>query len=297
VNPERELLWDPMDVALFEKCIRKISREYNVVILEDHYSSGKIQTGKKLATIMFDDGYQDNIRYALPILDKYQCKASFYVVTDCIDQNKPTWTYILDYLFKHTAVSGLDLDFGFLPDTLKIKSLNSSRDRLKFVANLKPALKKLPHVQRNQVLEYISGVFGDVELPKIMMSWSDLNELKNQGHYIGSHTVRHSMLGTLEDENEIKFELLESGKRIEEMLGYFPLTVSYPVGSFNETTKRLAKESGYKLGLAVKQEIFDDQHDDLFEIPRIQLFNEPWWKTTLRMSNTLEIIKKRIGYK
>ncbi|MBK7956947.1 MAG: polysaccharide deacetylase family protein [Bacteroidetes bacterium] len=35
----------------------------------------------------FDDGYLDNLEYAAPILAKYKVPASFYVVTDCIDQN------------------------------------------------------------------------------------------------------------------------------------------------------------------------------------------------------------------
>jgi len=77
VSPERDKLWDPMDVPLFDKCIRYIAAHYQVVLLED-LIAGKIQRGKKkLATISFDDGYKDNIVYAAPILEKYNCKASF----------------------------------------------------------------------------------------------------------------------------------------------------------------------------------------------------------------------------
>ena len=52
--------------------------------------------------ILFDDGYKDNLDFAAPILSRYQCPASFYVVTQCIDQNIPTWTYQVDYLFQYT---------------------------------------------------------------------------------------------------------------------------------------------------------------------------------------------------
>ena len=40
-----------------------------------------------------------------------------------------------------------------------------------------------------------------------------------------------------------------------------------------------------------------DQKDDLFEVSRIELYNEPWWKTRLRITNTLENIKSLIRYK
>ncbi|MBL0130302.1 MAG: polysaccharide deacetylase family protein [Chitinophagaceae bacterium] len=59
------------------------------------------KTGNKaLATISFDDGYKDNIECAAPILKKFKCPASFYIVTDCIDKNIPTWTYLVDHAFR-----------------------------------------------------------------------------------------------------------------------------------------------------------------------------------------------------
>ncbi len=129
------------------------------------------------------------------------------------------------------------------------------------------------------------------------MNWDDLQTMKQAGHYIGSHTVTHCMLGTMDNVKDISYELAYSGKRIEEKLGHFPLTISYPVGSYKTTTKELAKQAGYKIGLAVKQNIHNPKIDDLFEVSRIELYNEPWWKTRLRITNTLENIKSLIRYR
>lgn len=297
VNPERDRLWDPMDVSLFDKCIKYISQNYKVVLLEDLAFSDKLHTRHQYATIMFDDGYKDNIEYAAPILDKYKCKASFYVVTESIDNNVPTWTHILEHLFKFTGKSEIIMDFDFLPAELQIKHLLNVEDRIRYVNKLKPYLKKISHERRNEILKRITETYNDVTLPELMMNWKDLKELRNAGHYIGSHTVTHSMLGTMSDEKEIMDELVQSGSRIKEELDYFPVSISYPVGSFNETTKRLAKEAGYKLGLAVKQNIYNPGKDDFYEISRIELYNESWWKTKLRILNTLENIKSLIRYK
>lgn len=70
VNPVRERLWDPMDVVLFERCIKYITSHYTVALLEDLIVSKELYTNKKFATIMFDDGYKDNIDYARAILDR-----------------------------------------------------------------------------------------------------------------------------------------------------------------------------------------------------------------------------------
>lgn len=297
VYPERDILWDPMDVKLFEKCIKHLSGNYDVVRIEDLVKSGNIQGRNKYATINFDDGYKDNIDYAADILEKYHCKASFYVVTDCIDRNVPTWTHVLEHTFQHTKHSRIDLNYDFLAPELRVSELKTKEERIAYVKKLKPFLKNISHANRTEVLENVVKSFSDAELPKLMMNWDDLKQLHQAGHYIGSHTVTHCMLGTMDNLDEIRYELQHSAQSIQEYLGYFPVTISYPVGSFNETTKRLSKEAGYEIGLAVKQNTYDPQKDDVFEIPRIELYNEPWWKTRLRITNTLENIKTLIGYK
>lgn len=297
VNPKRDLLWDPMDVALFDKCIRYITRKFEVHLFEDLNDLKSRSSKKKLATIMFDDGYKDNLEFAIPILEKYNCKASFYVVTDCIDNNIPTWTHVLEHLFQETNKTNLELDFDFLPQEFQKVLFSTLEERLSFAKKFKPFLKTIEHSQRIKILEKITNTFYDVTLPKLMMDWEDLVAVKKLGHYIGSHTVTHCMLGTMTDENEILEELISSGKRIEEKLGYFPKTISYPVGSFNKETKKLAQKAGYQYGLAVGQNIYKAAEQDLFEVKRIELYNEAWWKTRLRITNTLENIKTLIKYR
>ncbi|MEX2484636.1 MAG: polysaccharide deacetylase family protein [Brumimicrobium sp.] len=298
VHPERDQLWDPMDPQLFEKCIRYISKKYEVVLLEDFLLEEKsFSDHKNIATILFDDGYLDNFEYALPILEKYNIKSSFYVVTDCIDKNIPTWTHELEHLFQNTKKRVLNLDFNFLPVKLKALNAEKQNDLLNFAKEIKPFLKTINHVERNKVLSEINLQLDDVELPKIMMSWNHLKELSELGHHIGSHTVSHEMLGTVSSESTIKNELEDSRQRILEKLKKDPISISYPVGSYNQSVQKLSEETGYKLGLAVNQDEYVPNKNNLFEIQRIELYNEPWWKTRLRITNRLEKIKKIIRYR
>lgn len=277
-----------MDIALFDRCIKYISREYIVTQLEELFlNRAQLESKKNFATILFDDGYKDNIDYAASILDKNRVKASFYVVTGCIDNNIPTWTYILDYAFQHTEKKRIDLSYDFLPVALRVKELKDNAARIEYVKKLKPALKQIHHTQRNEIIQAVLAVYDDIELPGLMMNWNDLGQLRSAGHYIGSHTVTHSMLGTMTDENEIKDELFQSGNAIKKNLGYFPMTISYPVGSYDQTTIKLSKEAGYKIGLAVKQKIYNPMIDSDFEVPRIELYNESWFKSRLRIKNVI----------
>ena len=285
-----------MDVALFEKCISYITEHYQVMLLEDMVTLPNLESRGNIATILFDDGYKDNIQYAAPILAKYNCKASFYVVTDCIEKNIPTWTHILEYRFQYTDMSDINLNFDFFPPDLRVTNLPTREKRLEYVKRLKPFLKKIPHLERKKALEIIDLSFNDISLPRIMMDWQDLLELKAQGHYIGSHSISHCLFGSMSDDSEVLNELLISGQTIERHLGHFPKTISYPVGSYNKKTIELSKKAGYTIGLAVDQRPYDPSKDSIFEIPRIELYNENWLKTRLRITTHLEKLKTFIGY-
>lgn len=297
VNPKRDPLWDPMDVTLFERCVKLISENYQVVLLEEQIGLGQtIQSRKPLACIMFDDGFKDNIEFAAPILHQYRCKASFYVATDCIDNNRPPWTTEFDFLFANTFVDKADFGFDFLPESLKTKHLDTKEKRLKYAKKLKPFLKKTPDKERSMILKYVHYTYSDVKLPPLMMDWEDLKVLKSEGHYIGAHSASHPVLALMNDEILLKKEIEDSGKRIHEKLGHFPLSFAYPFGSFDERIKNIVRSAGYQLSLAVNNKVFDPKRHHLFEIPRIELYNEPWWKTKWRISSRLSTIKSVLDY-
>lgn len=297
VNNQRDPLWDPMNPVLFEKCITHIKKKYEVRIFEELMSSGDYKKNSDFATIMFDDGYKDNIDVALPILEKHNVKATFYIVTNCIEKNIPTWTHVLEHCFQKIITDHINLDFEFLPKNLKQVNFDEKTTPLDYVRKLKPELKKIDHSNRLLVLQRIQEIAKIDELPKLMMNWNDIKKLNSKGHYVGSHTVNHFMLGTINNENIIAKELKESREIIHSKLGFYPKTISYPVGSYNESTIALSQKLGYQFGLAVKQEIFNPNIHGTFEVPRIELYNENWFKTKLRISHNLEKIKLLIRYR
>jgi peptidoglycan/xylan/chitin deacetylase (PgdA/CDA1 family) len=294
VSNEADTMWPPMKPKLFERIITALTKNYTVVPLE-HYldDAGAFDSRKKIATVLFDDGYKDNLEMAAPILSKYKCPASFYVVTDCIDRNIPTWTYILDDRFSKTRKEKIELDFDFVPQKFKVVVLNDTGTNKK---EIKPWLKKLSNRQRQLVLENILQQCDDVSLPQNrMMNWGEVKQLANEGFIIGSHSHTHPMLASLQNENEIKEELTVSGEKIKTELGFFPATISYPIGSFDERVTKLAKETGYKYGLAVEQQFYQSSKNDLYKIPRVELYQEPWWKVQMRMKGFYSAIKNITG--
>jgi hypothetical protein len=57
----------------------------------------------------------------------------------------------------------------------------------------------------------------------------------------------------------------------------------------------MAKAEGYKYGLAVEQQFYKQGRDNLYKIPRVELYQEPWWRVQLRMKGIYSAIKKLTG--
>jgi len=282
-----------MTVSLFKKIIGHLTKNFQIVPLENYLADpGAFRTKRKIATVLFDDGYKDNIEFAAPVLTQFKCPASFYIVTGCVDNNIPTWTYIIDRVFLKTRKQKLELGYEFVPEKYKLLQLQLNNQTNPSVREVKPWLKKLSNPQRLQIMQSILSQCDDVLIPENrMMNWNDIRQLDSGGFIIGSHSQTHPMLASLQNETEISDELNKSAQRIQQEIGKFPKTISYPIGSYDERVVRLSAKAGYKYGLAVEQRFFNTGKDEVFKIPRVELYQEPWWKVQLRMNGIYSRVK------
>lgn len=292
VSPQHDPLWQPIEPAHFRRIIRHIMKHYCVVNFEDAFSTKFSQRqNKPFATVMFDDGFRDNIEYAAEILRAESCPASFYVVTDCVETGIPTWTYSLDYQVLNSRCAALQIDSSVLPEALRKVALLSREERVRYGKQLKPFLKTLLQRDRVEILSQIESQCSDCEVPRCMMDWGQVSQLASDGFTIGSHTVTHPLLATLEDPTVLDYELQYSRERIQNMVGVTPKAISYPIGSWNATVAEASRRTGYKVGLAVMNKPYDIMSDCDFAVPRIELYNESWAKTLLRMHGWIHRVK------
>ncbi len=218
-----------IDVQQFERCIKFINSRYHVICVEDLLRQPGLKTGRKpFASLTFDDGYADNIKYAAPVLEKYNCRGSFYVVTKCVEENIPVWSFLLEYLFLNTHVTTIYLD-KVVPENLRLSALPVDPwQRTVYFKNLKAWMKKIPIEMKDMVFTGLYEQLNDVEIPKMMMNWNDLAALHNAGHYIGSHTHTHNALTQIKDDVLLARELLLPRELIQQKLGYQPVSMSRP---------------------------------------------------------------------
>lgn len=285
VHPVRDVMWDPMDPKRFEIILKFIKKNYILLPLLEILKTKSTNTKKPLAAITFDDGYMDFIDYSLPIMDRLKIPASMYIVTGCISENKPPWTFEVDYLFFHTKklLINWNIDISFMPAALQKNKFVNKKELIAFCLKFKQHLKLIPEQKRKRLIHDLLCSFNDVTIPTgLMMSWNEINQIINHGIEVGSHTATHPPLATL-DGDDIQKELEGSRSEFFKYTGTNPKIISYPLGSYNQKVKEASATAGYEYGLAVNYKKYDLLSDDDFEIPRIELYNEPFWKSWLRI--------------
>lgn len=125
----------------------------------------------------------------------------------------------------------------------------------------------------------ITGMLGDEE----RLAAENVIEMSQGGMSIGSHTVSHRQLATL-DKDTIHEELLNSKEVLESILGKMVTAIAYPQGSYNDATVEIAQNLGYITGLTTKEGICLKESPD-FELRRIPIFKYD--------SGVLSVLKSR----
>lgn len=107
------------------------------------------------------------------------------------------------------------------------------------------------------------------------MTWDELEELKEAGNIIASHSVNHLDLTKMTDE-ELKSELEESKNILEKNLGIEIKHFCYPGGTYSKKIITALKEAGYLTSTTTKHEVYHEITNDNspFVLSRVHIDDE-----------------------
>jgi peptidoglycan/xylan/chitin deacetylase (PgdA/CDA1 family) len=88
-----------------------------------------------------------------------------------------------------------------------------------------------------------------IEFP--LLDWATARQLKAAGFHCGSHSMSHPRLADLSPAL-CREELLWSRQLLEDNLGHEVRHLAYPFGSFNESVRAIAAETGYRSACSVR---------------------------------------------
>ena len=109
---------------------------------------------------------------------------------------------------------------------------------------------------------------GEKSFP--LMSVEMIKEMQDYGIEFGAHTFNHPKLNKLSND-EIKHQIVDVKKPLEEKIEREIITFAYPYGILNDYAKKMVEEAGYTFGVATDSGSVC-LSDDLYQIRRIAIF-------------------------
>ena len=220
--------------------------------------------------LTFDDGYKDHYNFVIPILDKYNIKASFYPanidnkITRVMNVNKVQ--FILSrfknknklfneikniYLEKNNLISFNKL----IPKKMNAfnKYDNLITKKIKYLLSV-----GFPNDIKNKIInslfkKYITNDEKDFA-EKLYLNINELKDIKNFGNEIGGHGSKHLKLEFLSYQEQIE-EILSAKKFLikHKLINNDYWSFCYPHGSYNSKSITILEKLNASCALTIKE--------------------------------------------
>lgn len=228
---------------------------------------------RPFVVLTFDDGYIDNLTYALPLLERHDAPFTLYVVPGFADRTARLWWIELEAAVRR--LSRIEVDVGVT--RLQLASRTPEEKAAAF-RTLYWMLRGAPEAWLLEVCARLldtAGLQARALVDKLCLDWSGLQRFaRHPLCTIGAHTLTHPMLAKL-DAQAARFELAESRRVLEIRFGLPVRHASYPVGDAAAAGARefaIAAELGFSTGVTTRPGmVFAAHRDHLTALPRISV--------------------------
>jgi peptidoglycan/xylan/chitin deacetylase (PgdA/CDA1 family) len=271
-----------VDAETFAWQMRYLARHYRCVSLEEavRLLASDRPLPRYMVVVTFDDGFQNNLRYAFPILRRCGVPATFFLTTGHIGQGaRLLWTERVGRLLARAAMpQTLTLPGGTPPLTLAFRTA-AERERAR--ALLMKSLKAMSRAERDQAIQHLEESLRQKDGAEdaaphadryTFLTWGEVVALAQGGASLGSHTVNHPILTSLDDSDRLE-EVLESKRAIEQHLGMPCTLFSYPNGTeqdFDERDTANLRKAGFVAAVSQIAGV-NDKQTDRFALRRLNI--------------------------
>lgn len=257
------------DAATFRKQVEWLKAHTEILDEEGLarvFAADELPRGSRYSAITFDDGYADCYTLARPVLEDLGVRGIFFIPFEMLDSRRLGWWDVAAFLLKQTSRESISLK----GETLHLR------------ADFRGALKRVLGLFKLEKAELTEGLLGelaracgvplpgsDVQSPELM-NWENVRAMKSAGHGIGSHTLSHRVLATLDRASQQR-EIHQSKRELEAVVGGSVSSFAYPVGGpahYNADSVDLAREAGYACAFTFNTGIARIPVKDRFQVPR-----------------------------
>ena len=214
--PHIRHLYPVKSIDQFKKELDFFQKHYDPITLKEiiFHLKNNTKADKPSFFLSFDDGLKECFTIIAPLLKERNLTAAFFINTDFVDNRALFYRYKISLLI----------------DALKQKHSDFNSEKL-LQFNYSDA-EKINALAEEHQLDF--DLFLKESQP--YMTWSEIEDLKNQGFYIGAHSVDHPLYSQLSLEEQIQ-QTQESLKIVQEKL-----SLEYKIFSFPFTDNGMSNQ-------------------------------------------------------
>ncbi|MSO93928.1 MAG: hypothetical protein EXQ86_11095 [Rhodospirillales bacterium] len=258
----------------FARVLRSLQARGVPVSLElviQHHQTGTPLPPRAFA-ITFDDGFENNLTVAAPVLDDFGIPATFYMTTDFIERNRMSWTDRIEWAIEQVSAATLRLPWG-------TRAFKTAAEARAVLDEIRGHAKQDRSIDPNVLATDIQRQLGfpetwssDDPLDR-KLDWRQVKQLAADPLFtVGGHSHSHAILSFLAPE-ALDREIDESCRLLDEKAGLAPRHYSYPEGlahCYSDLVIARLKAKGV-VCCPTAEPGLNDHRTDLFRLLRINV--------------------------
>jgi hypothetical protein len=201
---------------VFEAQLQAIAERRGFLPVERLREAGA--TGR--VAITFDDGYEDNFRVALPILEQFSAPACIFLVTNLIGRPEALWWDRVGLSLFAFWRSGAEREIPeVLPArTRELADVESFEAARALISAVLSDLNQVSQEERMRAVQAAESLLPGLDAPRTMLSWTEVKQMAEAGVVFGAHTRNHVPLDEV-DAGTAKEEIFGSQDDLEAQVG------------------------------------------------------------------------------
>jgi peptidoglycan/xylan/chitin deacetylase (PgdA/CDA1 family) len=246
---------------LFEVQLEQIAQRGFAPVdrVRDPKASGQV-------AITFDDGYEDNFRVALPILQRFSAPACVFLVTSLIGRPEALWWDRVGLSLFAFWRSGADrpIPEGLPRRARALLGCASFEEARQIISDVLGELNDVDEETREQALAAAESLLPGARSPRTMLSWDEVEQMRREGVAFGSHTKNHVCLDQVPPD-VARDELLGSAADLERRLGpNGGRVVALPRGKLGPFQEHELRELGFDAVMTTEPGVNRPGDDSVF---------------------------------